>query len=383
MGKFSIFNFMESKIDLAEISPIAESIVSNMAMKRLALHIGISYIANTLSKCEFKVYEKGVPVKNELYYKLNISPNPNQNSSQFINQFVENYYYNGSALLTKNGNFLYCADSFDIEEPDKPLKENVFVNIQFGNQTVNKKKAKDVFYMKLDNTNVKSLIDSLYSQYAEIIEIALASYKSTNAEKWKLVLDNYAAGDPKFKEIYEKQLKGQLESFIKSNKAVYPQFKGTDLQHFESSKTKDTSDITAMRKETFEVTAQAFKIPLPMMLGNITNMNEIVKVYLSICIDPLADMIGEEITRKSYSFDEWQKGSWVEVDTSSINHVDILDVAQGIYNAIGSGAVNIDDMRNRLGLPPLDTEFSKQFFVTKNYVPAEEMLNNPNIKGGE
>lgn len=383
MGKFSIFNFMESKIDLADISPIAESIVANMATKRLALHIPISYIANTLSKCEFKVYEKGVPVKNELYYKLNVSPNPNQNSSQFINQFVENYFYNGSALLTKNGNYLYCADSFDIEEPDKPLKENVFMNIQFGNQTVNKRKAKDVFYMRLDNKDVKSLVDSLYMQYAEIIEIALASYKYTNAEKWKLVLETYAAGDERFKELYEKVLKGQLESFLKNNKSAYVQYKGIDLQRIESSSKKDTSDITAMRKEVFEVAAQAFKIPLPMMLGNITNMNEIVKVYLSLCIDPLADMIGEEITRKAYSFDEWQKGSWVEVDTSCINHVDILDVAQGIYNAIGSGAVNIDDMRNRLGLPPLDTEFSKQFFVTKNYVPAEDMLNNPNVKGGE
>ena len=53
-----------------------------------------------------------------------------------------------------------------------------------------------------------------------------------------------------------------------------------------------------MRKETFEVVAQALKIPLTMMYGNITNMNEIVKVFLSICIDPLADMISEELTRK-------------------------------------------------------------------------------------
>ena len=179
------------------------------------------------------------------------------------------------------------------------------------------------------------------------------------------------------------ELKGQLESFIKSNKAVYPQFKGTDLQRFESSKTKDTADIREMRKEVFEVTAQALKIPLPMMLGNITNMNEIVKVYLSICIDPLADMIGEEITRKSYSFAEWKKGCRVKVDTSCINHVDILEAGQDIYNAIGSGAVNVEEMRNRLGLPPINTEFSKQFFVTKNYVPAEEMLNNPNLEGGE
>ena len=94
-------------------------------------------------------------------------------------------------------------------------------------------------------------------------------------------------------------------------------------------------------------------------------------------------MISEEITRKYYSFDEWKNGNYVEVDTSCINHVDILECADKVYNAVGSGVVNIDDVRNRLGLPPLESEFSKMFFVTKNYIPAEEVLNNPDLKGGE
>ena len=35
------------------------------------MYIGISYIANTLSKCEFKTYENGEEVQNRLYYMLN------------------------------------------------------------------------------------------------------------------------------------------------------------------------------------------------------------------------------------------------------------------------------------------------------------------------
>ena len=87
--KFNLFNFMEKKLEVAEISPITQKILDQLAFKELALFIGVSYIANTLSKCEFKVFEKGVEVKNRLYYMLNISPNPNQNSSQFINKFIE------------------------------------------------------------------------------------------------------------------------------------------------------------------------------------------------------------------------------------------------------------------------------------------------------
>ena len=173
-----------------------------------------------------------------------------------------------------------------------------------------------------------------------------------------------------------------MKTFTENDNAVYPQFKGIDLQEFSSATSKDSSDIIAMRKEVFEVVAQALKIPLSMMNGNITNMNEIVKVYLSICIDPLADMISEEITRKYFSFDEWKNGNKVVIDTSCINHVDIIEVAQAIYNAIGSGAVNIDDIRKRLGWDELNTSFSKQYWLSKNFVPAEELMNSNGQEGG-
>ena len=369
-------------MDTSEISPVTQKLLDQLAFKELALYIGISYIANTLSKCEFKTYEDGKEVQNKLYYMLNVSPNPNENSSQFINKFIENYFYRGHSLIVPYNNMIYCADEFDIDDTN-PLKEYIFSNATFGLQQLKKKfKSSDVFYFKLDNQNAKGLVDALYMQYGEVISQALSTYKRTNGTKYKMILENYKAGDAQFNKIFNEVLKEQLKTFIENDNAIYPQFKGIDLQEFSSKNLKDASDIISMRKEIFEVTAQALKIPLPMMLGNITNMNEIVKVYLSICIDPLADMIGEEFTRKYYTFEEWKKGNYIQVDTSCINHVDILEVADKIYNAVGSGVANIDDMRKRLGWKPLDTDFSKQFFVTKNYVPAKEMLN-ATAEGGE
>lgn len=374
--KFNLFNFMEKKLEVAEISPITQKMLDQLAFKELALFIGISYIANTLSKCEFKVYENGVEAQNKLYYKLNVSPNPNQNSSQFINKFVERYFYDGSALIVPYRDHIYCADNFDIEDSN-PLVENTFYNVTFNCHEIKKKhRASDVFYIQLDNLQVKSLIDSLYMQYGEIIAQALATFKRTNGAKYKLLMEQYQAGDPKFKELYETVIKNQLKSFIESENGVYPQYKGLDLQEFGTKTASDTSDIIAMRKETFDVVAQALKIPLPMMYGNITNMNEIVKVYLSICIDPLADMISEEFTRKYFTFDEWKKGNRVVVDTSCINHVDILEVADKVDKAISSGLTNIDEMRKRLGMNALETEFSQAHWMTKNYALAEDMMNN-------
>lgn len=382
MRKFNLFNFLEKKIDVAEISPVTQKLLEQYAFKELALHIAISYIANTLSKCEFKTFENGVEVRNKLYYMLNISPNPNQNSSQFINKFIEKYYYDGHSLIVPNGDNLYCADNFDIEDSN-PLKENTFYNVTFNCYTLKKMhKASEVFYIKLDNKNVKAIVDSLYMHYSEIISIALAAYKRSNGTKYKLLLEQYRAGDAVFEKLFKEVLEKQLKTFIENDNAIYPQYKGIDLQEFSSKTPANTGDIIAMRKEIFETTAQAFKIPLSMMYGNITNMNEIVKVYLSICIDPLADMISEEMTRKYYGYNEWKEGNYIKVDTSCVNHVDILEVAQQVYNLVGAG-FSLDELRSRLDKQLLNTDFSRTHFLSRNFVPAEDMLNSDEtLKGG-
>ena len=382
MRKYNLFNFLEKKIDNSEISAIIAQKVERAAFKELALHIAISYIANTLSKCEIKVYNNFKEVKNEWYYLLNVSPNPNQNASQFINQVIENYFYNGEALVTLENDKLYCADSFNLVD-DNPLKEYVYHNVTFNGHQVRKRyKASDVLHFKLDNRNVRNLVESLYSQYGEIVDLAIQTFKRTNGKKYKLVLDQYDAGDPKFKKLFEEVLKEQLKTFIDNDNSVYPQFSGMDLQEFSTAAAGNSNDIIAMRKETFDTTAQAFKIPLPMMYGNITNMNEIVKVFLSICIDPLADMLSEELTRKRYTFDEWKNGNFFVVDTSCINHIDILEAADKVDKLIGCGVANIDDMRNRIGWQPLNTEFSLAHWLTKNYRLATDALQELE-RGGE
>lgn len=381
MRKYNLFNFLEKKMSAEEICVAMSKLGDQIAFKELALHIAISYIANALSKCEIKTYENGKEIQGQLYYLLNVSPNPNQNASQFMNQLIENYFYDNEALVIMHKDHLYCADSFDIVD-DNPLAEYTYENVSFGGTQLKKRfKANEVFHFRLDNKDVKSLVDSLYSQYGEIMDLALQSFKTTNRRKYKLILEQYKAGDPQFNEVFENVIKQQLSTFVENNNAVYPKFKGMDLEEFQSTARGDTSDIISMRKETFEMVAQAFKIPQTMMLGNIVNMNEIVKVFLTFAVEPPADMISEEFTRKKYSFDEWKKGNYIEVDTSCINYVDIFADADKAEKAISSGLATIDELRPRVRLPKLDTDFSTSHFMTKNFDLAENILNSLQGKG--
>ena len=382
MRKRSVFNFMGSKVDLADmVGTVALKTAEKAAFRELAIHIAVSYIANTLSKCEFKTYKDGKEEKGRLYYRLNVSPNQNENSSQFINRMVETLFYKGEALLLNYGGYLYCADSFDVDDAD-PLKGYTYNSVTFGTHDMTKTyKPGDVCHLKLDNKNVKHLVDLTCSEYGQVMDLALQAFKRTNGKKYKLLLDQYQAGDADFKETYEKVIKGQLEEFLKNDNAVYPKYDGIDLVEFSTATPTNSNDIVAVRKEIFEVTAQAFKIPLSMLLGNITNMNEIVKVYLSFCIDPLADMISEELTRKYFSFDQWQKGSYIRVDTSSINHIDMLEAATGAEKLISTGLYCIDEVRERLGDAALNTDFSRSHFITKNYDLAADVMKRQG--GGE
>ena len=379
-----IFSFLEKRVSMAEItkelSVIATNAAQQLFFKELALQIAISYIANTISKCEFKVYRNGKEIQNELYYMLNVNPNPNQNSSQFLNALVTRYYRNGEVLVFPDSrrNRLYVADGFSLDE--KPLTENIFSNITVGNDSINRKfKASDVFYFRLDDVRIKRLIDGAFEQYGTVMQSAIDGFIRRNGKKYKLVLDQYKAGDVEFSRIYEDVLKKQLEAFVKNANAVYPQFKGTNLEEFDKTAASNygsSADVIAIRKEMFDVVAQAFKIPLSMMYGNITNINDMINMFLTFTIDPLADMIGEEITRKMYPFSDWKSGNYVKVDTSCISHVDILDVADKVDKAVSSGVVCVDEMRKRLDMEELGTEFGKTHFVTKNYSTSEDALKD-------
>ena len=376
-----------AKNDKGEIiESVIEEKIQEVYYKELAIQTAITLIANAIAKCEIKVYEKNREVKNKTYYTLNVSPNKNENSSQLWHKAIEKMVYDNESIIVEVGDGLYCVDSYSVEE--YPIIGNLYKGVAIGNLQLNKTfKSEGVFRLQLNNAHIKKLIDGLYEQYGQLMSYAAKNYKKSNGTKYKLVLDQVKASDEKFQETYREVVQKQLKDFVENENAVYLQYKGYDLQDVSPTTNKDSSDFRNLRKEMFEIVAQAFQIPVSLMLGNITNMNEIVKIFLTFCIDPIADMISEEITRKiSGDYDNWIKGNYVKVDTSTINHIDILDVAEKADKLIASGTCCIDEVREIIGFDKLGTKFSQQHFITKNYDTVENRLigdAKSNNGGGE
>ena len=357
-------------------------IPAELYYKELAIYTASSLISNAVSRSEVRTFEKGLPVKKNDYYLLNVSPNRNETSSVFWHKAINKVIRDGEALVVEAGGYLYCADSF-VRASERPILGDIYENITVGNFTFDKQFSQNDSYMlRLDNINVKMLIDGMYDQYGKILSAAAKALKQSNGQKYKLHIEGVKAGDEEFNKEFNDFIAKQLKTYMESENAVYPEFDGYKLEADPAygNGSGSASDFVSLKKELFSSVAGAFHIPESMMTGNITNMADIIGSFLTFGVDPYADMITEALNKRA-GIDNYMAGNYYQVDTSKILHRDLFDVAADVSNLISSGVKCIDEVREMLGDAPLNTDWSRKHFITKNFEEIERFLSS--AEGGE
>ena len=69
-------------------SPIIIDIPPAVYYKELAVYNCVNFIGNAVARSEIKTFENGKKVKKEDYFRLNISPNINENASFFWHKVI-------------------------------------------------------------------------------------------------------------------------------------------------------------------------------------------------------------------------------------------------------------------------------------------------------
>lgn len=356
-------------------------IPADIYYKELAIYTATSLIGNAISRSEIKCYIAGKPTRTSDYYLLNVSPNANETSAAFWHKVINRTVRDGKAVVVDAAGKLYCADSWVLDK-EQPILGDVYSGVTTGNFTFNRRFTQDDCYVfSLNDINVRQLIDGMYQEYGRILSTAAKSFRQTNGQKYKLHIDGVKSGDTEFEREFEEVITKELKNYMSSDNAVYPEFDGYDLQpDKQTSSPKSSDDYIKLRDDLFKTVAAAFHIPASMMTGNITNMQEIVSAFLSFGVDPYADMISEALNKRG-GLENYIKGNYYAVDTGKINHRDIFAIAAGASNLISSGTLCIDEIREELGLAPLNTEWSRKHFITKNFEEIGRFLNG--IEGGE
>lgn len=350
--------------------------------KELAISVASSLIASAISKCEINIYKNHEKIKDEEYFLFNYSPNQNQNSSQYTHQLIEHLLRDGEALVIENAGSLYVADAWNVTR--YAFLDDLFTQVTVKDYTFGKTfKASDVLYYKLENEDIRNLLDGIYDSWGSVMSEAINGYMNMNGGKYTIGISTVARNDPQFKETFNDLIQNKLKSFFESKNAVYPQYDGFELNEIKAGNAvKDSSDFRNLKKDMFEIVAQAYKIPIQLMLGDVADISEITRNFITFAVRPITEMMDEENTRKRLTVEQFLNGYYYETNTNGILYKDILDMAQAIEKLVSSGVYCIDEVREKLGDKPLNTEFSQKHYISKNYADIEGYLHELTKEGG-
>lgn len=352
-------------------------ISSELYVRELAFYTCVDLIARAISKCEFKTFINGKETKSTGYYTWNISPNNNQCSSAFLHKLISQLYRNNEALIIQTDDKqLLVADSFGIET-ELDLEGHIFGQVTVGAYTFKRTfKQDEVMYFKLGERNMRHLVNGLYDAYKKLIDYGMNAYKKSRGTKGVVYIDTIASGNRDFQQAFNDLKNQDFRTFAEAENAVLPLYKGMTYSDI-GSKTysyDSSRDIRAMIDDIGTFTARAFGVPPALISGDVQGVNDALEQFLTFCIDPLTDMLSEEINRKTYGKKEYLKGNYIQIDTKAIKHVDLLSVSTAIDKLVSSGAFCINDIREVVGEPKINESWAETHFMTKNYATVQDLL---------
>ncbi len=351
----------------------------------LAFWTCVSKIANALSKCEFRTYVKGEEVFGAEYYLWNYSPNKNQNKAEFLSKAMEKLYRNNELLIVESyDGQLFVADSFTVTK--NTLYGNTFRDVLVDDyQFTRVFQAQDVLYWKLNNKNVTQIIRNMYASYSKLIEYACSSFLKSRGSRGILDISAIAQANKKFDENLKKILNEYFKSFFSSSNAVLPLFEGYKDTDLGSKTYNETSsrDIKSQYDDIFDFMARGLSMPPSLAKGDVQDTSKAVDEMLTFCLDPLADMLQQEINRKRNGEKLIQNGTCLRINTTKVKHIDIFDIAVSVEKLISSGICTVNMLLRAIGEQRIDEEWADKHFMTKNYADIDEILKKIQEKGGE
>ncbi len=340
----------------------------DLYIREMAFWSAVNLVANAVSKCEFKTYENHEEAKKREYYLWNIEPNKNQNSSTFLHKLISQLYRNNECLVIEQSGQLLVADRFTKKE--YALFDDVFTEVTVGDFTFDRAfNQSEVLYFRLNSVDMRRVTDGLYASYSKLISYSMNAYQRSRGTKGIFNYETIPIAGTAERAAFDSLINEKIGKWLSGDNAALPLGKGQswqELQH-KTYSTESTRDIRAQIDDVSDFTAKAFGIPPALLRGDVQGTSDALDNFLTFCVDPLVDMLQEEINRKRNGYAGLSSGMYVKIDTRCIKHVDLLSVSTAIDKLISSGAFSVNDIRELVGEPRIDEPWADEHFITKNY----------------
>ena len=354
----------------------------------VARQVMASYVASALQLSEVRFYrDDGHGHVRRVYedeaWLWNVSPNPNMPRAELVSRLVDELLCrDGRALVVpvrRGGRTsIYLAENFPVV--GHAGGDDTFEGVSIeGSTTVcpRRLRASDVYRFDVSGGATggwSALMGQLDAQYQQLADLSIQAMRDHDVPKWLYRMEQPLNGTPEQVKAYQDQLARSLRSFVRSSvPSALPLYKGQDMSRVEygAGASPVTPDIVSgVRKDMFETVAVCLRVPTSLLYGNTNNFSELVSALLTFAVDPVARLLSEEITRKTFTREEWARGCKAVVDTTHVRHVDLFEVADQVEKLVGSSIDSPNEIRGFTGQDAIAAPWADEYQRTKNHEDA-------------
>lgn len=373
-----MFDFLFSKAK-EESQSLAELLTINATKANIsdaAIEKAENMIAKAIAKSEFVVQRKGERAKDDVYWILNVKPNPNETATEFWTKVVKQLLRKGECVIVNLKGNLYRASNFYTDNAVTKVKKYTDVSIEVADESLaiaNTFKADDVLHLRNTNKKILNYLRKNLEMYNTIATGLMNSKKIGSVPKFTLDVEGSMPiirtkdKDGKDKQITADMYKEQIKKLLESEDIeILTNQNGIKTSQMQINTNVSTEDISRMTKEIYKECAYAYDIPEAVFVGTITEKADSTNEFITYAVSWLVEMLNDSMTAALVGKEAYLNGEKIWINMGKFKHVDVIESA-GNLDKLRAIGFTLDEIMELIGREPLNTPFSTERVITKNY----------------
>lgn len=362
-----------------EIQSLAEIIAVDMEklnLSKLAIEKAIMMIAKAIAKSDILIQTESKE-KNKKEYRLNVQPNDHECGTVFWTEVVKQLLTEQEALIIPLNSKYYRATSWSHtnEVMLKRVYKDVMLSCGGENLTIfSTFQSDEVIHLRYDNARIRLYLQNVVGQFDKTMDSINAMMQLSSQPRFKLKLGTNALSfrekqaDGTDKVMTKDQYVLKIKKLLTSDALeVLTEQENASVEQLQINTAVKAEELAKMALQINNEVANAFDIPEAVFNGNITEKSDATNEFITYAVSPVAEVINDTLTAYVVGEDDYcSKNEKVMVWLARFKHVDVVDSAVNLDKLRGIG-FHLDEIRGMVGYPLLNTEFSTERALTKNY----------------
>lgn len=232
----------------------------------------------------------------------------------------------------------------------------------------------EVIHLRYDNARIRLYLQNVVGQFDKTMDSINAMMQLSSQPRFKLKLGTNALSfrekqaDGTDKVMTRDQYVLKIKKLLTSDDLeVLTEQENASVEQMQINTTVKAEELAKMALQINNEVANAFDIPEAVFNGNITEKSDATNEFITYAVSPIAEVINDTLTAYVVGENDYcRKNEKVMVWLARFKHVDVVDSAVNLDKLRGIG-FHLDEIREMVGYPLLNTEFSTERALTKNY----------------